>query len=99
MIEGRRFRPKSRLDQRMRESLASFGKSENAGQRRSARVSGESFEDFEASGEGGVVNGVGDAEVGVPSAEDVAGDDQQVERRIASATNSVAVPQGARGKT
>ena len=35
-------------------------------------------EDVEAALQGGVVDGVGDAEVGVAAAEDVAGDDQQV---------------------
>ena len=39
---------------------------------------GQLGEEIEAAGQGGVVDGVGDAEVGVASAEDVAGDDQEI---------------------
>ena len=49
--------------------------------------------DLESAFQGAVIDSIGDAEVGVAAAEDVAGDDQEV-AAMASATNSVAVPQG-----
>ena len=73
---------------------------EGAGENFLDKLSCELTQDVEAAIERAVVDGVGDAEVGVAAAEDVAGDDQQVVLdRLGDEVGGGRQPAGARGKT